>query len=192
MLCPTAAGCKIAKEAIRTTSAVASIERVKGVNWGIKCYYQINGLQPGLIFIINATRTVNVTRTGKWLSFPADHRGTFSSQTGRKKQFHALGRGKRFKSGRWLIATSSRMMKNSKTPLPLGHPSGVLRVDVLQCTATPTGVFDRMFPGCMTSCRLRMYCWPFGHLRVCCWRAAQNRFSVLTAAGQLIPFSASC
>ncbi len=54
------------------------------------------------------------------------------------------------------------------------HPSGVLRVDVLQCTATPAGVFDRMFPGCTTSCRLRMCCWPSGRLRVCCWRAAHN------------------
>ena len=39
------------------------------------------------------------------------------------------------------------MLKNSTTPLPLGYPSGVLRLDVLQCTAGPAGVFDRMFPG---------------------------------------------
>jgi hypothetical protein len=56
------------------------------------------------------------------------------------------------------------------------HPSGSPRVDVLRCTtplaspsvlpatATPAGVFDRMFPGCTTSCRLR----------TCCWRAVQN------------------
>ena len=37
----------------------------------------------------------------------------------------------------------------------------------------PTGVFDRMFPGCTTSCRVRMCCWPSDRLRVCCWRAVQ-------------------
>src|SRR5665213_4457525 len=52
--------------------------------------------------------------------------------------------------------SSNRLLRNSKTPLPPGHPSGVLRVDVLQCTT-------------------------FGHLRVCCWRAARNRLSLLTA-----------
>ena len=54
------------------------------------------------------------------------------------------------------------------------HPSGILRVDVLQFTAIPAGVFDRMFPGCATSCRLRMCCWPSGGLRVCCWRAVRQ------------------
>jgi hypothetical protein len=39
-------------------------------------------------------------------------------------------------------------------------------------TATPAGVFNRMFPGCTTSCRLRM----------CCWRAAQTRDLVSTRA----------
>jgi glyoxylase-like metal-dependent hydrolase (beta-lactamase superfamily II) len=69
----------------------------------------------------------------------------------------------------------SRMLKKAKTRLLTRHPYGFLRVDVLQCTATPAGVFDRMFPGCTTSCCLRMCCWPSGRLRVCCWRAAQNR-----------------
>jgi hypothetical protein len=53
------------------------------------------------------------------------------------------------------VSQTKSLLQHSKTPLPLGHPSGVLRVDVLQCTT-------------------------LGHLRVCRWRAAQNRRSVLT------------
>ncbi len=45
---------------------------------------------------------------------------------------------------------SSRMLKKAINRLLTRHPSGVLRVAVLQCTTS-------------------------GRLRVCCWRAAQNR-----------------
>jgi hypothetical protein len=49
------------------------------------------------------------------------------------------------------------MLKNAKTRLLKRHPSGILRVDVLQCTTS-------------------------GRLRVCCWRAAQNRDYVFAGA----------
>src|SRR5665213_2982022 len=69
-------------------------------------------------------------------------------------------------------------------------PSGNPRVDVVpghDTRLSSTGLL-----ACTTSCRLRMYCWPFGHLGVCRWRAARNRLSVLTATEELTAFLAAC